>query len=174
MLTVLTVLSVRHTMPSLLHCECSPLREDIQSSTMVVLSVPRPAAPTAFIWEGGIDRSRRHIRSGTSQLSRVGPSYLSAPMRQATSSGQPIFNPCRASTAWTNCEASSSPPLEPSPLTSSEAVRGRTATVKASTRSSVTNCSTVKLLHSARSQGDHRELETALQPRIRTPICLCD
>ena len=36
------------------------------------------------------------------------------------------------------------PPLEPRPPTSSEAVHGRTATVKASTRSSMTNCSTVK------------------------------
>jgi hypothetical protein len=55
MLTVLTVLSVRHTMPSLLHCECSPLRDDIQSRLLDhgVLNVPMPAAPTAFIWEGG-------------------------------------------------------------------------------------------------------------------------
>ena len=40
--------------------------------------------------------------------------------------------------------ASGLPPLEPRPPTSSEGARGRTATVKASTRSSVTNCSTVK------------------------------
>ena len=48
----------------------------------------------------------------------------------------------RSSSPWPS--ASGLPPLEPRPPTSSEAVHGRTATVKASTRSSVTNCSTVK------------------------------
>src|SRR4051794_29447664 len=67
----------------------------------------------------------------------------------------------RSSSPWPS--ASGLPPLEPRPPTSSEAVRARTATVKASTRSSVTNCSTVKSFNRARGQGDHRELETALQ-----------
>jgi hypothetical protein len=69
----------------------------------------RPHQLRAHLGKAEIDRRYAPYSFGSvSALSRRAFVSIS-PMRQATSSGQPIFNPCRASTAWTNCDASSRP-----------------------------------------------------------------